>query len=153
MPTVYLKIEVEDIDPRQSLAPGTPVTLDEFVAAAGGDLDATVVASVPEPLRYLAVLHQPGGCDYTIACGTRVEHLDADAYEDAVLEAEALLEDFDDERALDDLTLYEVTRRTALDVKAGYARLEAKARAAQVAEAERKERDQLAQLTRKYGKP
>jgi hypothetical protein len=103
--------------------------------------------------KYIAVLHQPGGCDYTIACGTRVEHLSASTFEEAQAEAEALLSDYDRERSLDDLTVYEVTQRKAVDVRAVYKRLDAAKAAAEVARRESVEREQLAKLTAKYGKP
>lgn len=41
---VFLRIEYDDIDPRQSLAPGTPVTLEEMTDAFGSDRDATIVS-------------------------------------------------------------------------------------------------------------
>ena len=153
MPTIYLKIEVDDIDPRQSLDVGIPLTLQELMDAAGSDLGATIVEAPPTSLRYIAVLHQPGGCDYTIACGTLVEHLTAKSFDKALSKAEALLSDYDGERSLDDLTVYEVTQRKAVDVRAAYKKMDAAKAATEVTRREAVEREQLANLTAKYGKP
>lgn len=104
--------------------------------------------------RYIAVLHQAGeGCDYTIACGTRVEHLDATSWDEALAEAEALLSEYDGERSLDDITVYATTQRQAIDVRAGYKKVDERKAAAESARQEAVEREILAKLSVKYGKP
>lgn len=42
-------------------------------------------------MRYAVILHQVGGCDYTIECGTKIHYLGADTREEAEKEAYRLL--------------------------------------------------------------
>ena len=68
--------------------------------------------------KYIAVLRQSGGCDYTIGCGIEVVKLDAESMDDAQRECEALLENnyWDVESRLDSITVHEVTRSSEMDL-------------------------------------
>lgn len=150
MHTIYLKVEVDSIDPQQNLAVDTPITLQELLDAAGSDLDAIIVKAPPSKPEYVAVLHQPGGCDYTIDCGTLVENLEAETYEDALIEAKELLTEYTGERSLDSLIVYEVARCNVINVQGIYKKMRAEKAAAEVTRQETIEREQLAKLQAKY---
>ena len=155
MRTLYLKLEVDElISGHQCIDPGTSVTLQELMDAAGSDLDAEIVEAPPaKKPRYLAVLSQSGGCDYTIGCGINTENLQAESLEEALTQAEELLEEHSGERALEGLTVYEVSQRRVLDVKNVYAQLARKEREAQMLQTEEAEKAQLQKLLQKHGVP
>ena len=75
---------------------------------------------------YLAVLYQAGeGCDYTIACGTKVIQLDAQTWDDAVAEAQqTIIGEYRDDRTLSRMRIVEVTRHFEAPVRAWYADLD-----------------------------
>lgn len=155
MRTIYLKVEVDSIDPQQNLAVGTLTTLQKLLDAAGSDLVALTVKAPPNKIpspEYIAVLHQPGGCDYTIGCGIQVANLEAKTYGGALVEAGELLTEYTEERKLDSLTVYEVTRSMMLNTQGIYKKMRAEKAAAEVARRETIEREQLAKLQAKYGK-
>jgi len=98
---------------------------------------------------YLLVMHQSGGCDYTIACGTKTVHLGNCTLEKAVAEVEQIIEDYGDDR-IDEVELYEVTP-TPFDYDAHLACKKAERKAKRQAAQERKERAELARLKAQYG--
>src|SRR3990167_90926 len=76
--------------------------------------------------QFVAALHQPGGCDYTIDCGTQVLSLKATTLEEAWKEIRELLrESYSGERRLDGVRVLEVVQCVAYPVKQVYAELEA----------------------------
>ena len=152
MPTLLLRAEAVELNPEQSLANGTPVTLAEIMDAAGGDLGATVVTP-----SYVAVLTQEGGCDYTIGCGVKVKKLRATSLEAAMAEVESIIEnDYGTgpgHHRIDGVTLYETTARSTVNIQAVYAQISAKQKAEEDAEKEEEERAEFERLSEKYGRP
>lgn len=151
MPTFLLRAEAAELNPEQSLANGTPVTLAEIMDAAAGDIDATVVTP-----SYVAVLTQEGGCDYTIGCGVKVKTLRATSLEAAMAEVASIIENdygTSPECRIDGVTLYETTAKSAVNIQAVYARIAANQKAEDDAEKEEEERAEFERLSEKYGRP
>lgn len=143
MPTFFLRVNAEYLNPAQSLA----------MDAAAGDLDATVVTP-----SYIAVLTQGGGCDYTIGCGVKVKALRATSLEAARDEVVSLIEnDYGTgiEQRIEGVTLYETTAKSPIDIQAVYAQIAAKQKAEEEEEEEeeKEERAEFARLSKKYGRP
>lgn len=87
-------------------------------------------------MRFIAELHQGGGCDYTIECGTKVIGLKATLdMQQARQEVEQLLRGDEDDPSpypdLDSIMIYEVGETVKVDVRDIYARIAA----ARIAEA------------------
>ncbi len=82
---------------------------------------------------FIAHVKQPGGCDYTIACGETVWRLKADTREAAIKEMKAeIIGELDgsecryyeghwDEHALSNVTLFEVSNEENIPVDEWYA--------------------------------
>jgi hypothetical protein len=103
-------------------------------------------------MRFIAELHQDGGCDYTIRCGTKVVSLNAGDMDAACTEVEVLLaEEYSGERQLERVIIYEVAQSRVADVRAIYAGIEARRKAEALTAKELAERAQLAALRAKYG--
>ena len=111
-------------------------------------------------MSFIAELHQPHGCDYTIECGTRLVPLRASSIAGAMLELQAKLgwgpggHDSDqyevDGRELDRVRIYEVTREVSVDHE-GWARdFNAQQDTQRQSDEERRERSELDRLKRKY---
>lgn len=63
------------------------------------------------------IVHQPGGCDYTIDCGTAFKVLSAATKEEAIKKAEEIItEDYDGTYRLDKATLIKAEKVVKLDV-------------------------------------
>lgn len=108
--------------------------------------------------KFIAVVRQSGGCDYTIRCGTDVIHLDAKDKPSAFVEVEALLrgdEDngrpYSDERELDSMTIYEVSQKITVDVKGIYKKISEEDKAAQALEERASKKKLLKKLKEELG--
>lgn len=87
-------------------------------------------------MGFVAVLHQEGGCDYTIECGTLNVWLESTTKEDALEEVERRLrgdsdeDDYDHEAFpshsdLSSVTLYEVKEVIKVDLNSIYKKIRA----------------------------
>lgn len=98
---------------------------------------------------FLLELHQDGGCDYTIACGTLTTTIVAKNLDKAREKASdflgAYLED-----GIESATLYEVTQTTRLDLKAIRGERARQRDLEELREKERAERAELERLKAKY---
>jgi len=106
--------------------------------------------------NYIAVLQQAAdGCDYTIACGTRLVLLEATTPNGALAECKGLLAEYSGEQALRSMTLFETTRSLNVPVDQFYKELAADAASTAAAEAaaleEAQARKQLADLQARFG--
>lgn len=73
---------------------------------------------MPKP-TYLAVLHGPEGCDYSIGCGYDVRTLAATNLDGAVLEATTFAaEGWNDEGNIESVTVYEVSKTKKVSIAA-----------------------------------
>lgn len=101
---------------------------------------------------FIVELHQSGGCDYTIECGTKVRRLDATTMEDAQTEVEALLAEEYSGRELQVETamIYEVARSSSADVKKIYRDIAERQKAAKKLADDAKARKQLADLKKRF---
>jgi len=102
--------------------------------------------------NYIAVLQQASdGCDYTIACGTRLVLLKATSPADALAECKGLLTEYSGEQALRSMTLFETTRSLNVPVDQFYRELANEAAADAAAQEEAQARKQLADLQARFG--
>lgn len=112
-------------------------------------------------MRYVAKLHQPHGCDYTIECGTKIVELKSSTVEEALHEVRKIVIGVDEddpeyniyglgcrgEYQLDSVRLYEVTQSIDIPIavwyEQGYRFLESQ----RVERARRKKRELLEGLS------
>lgn len=101
---------------------------------------------------YIVELHQSGGCDYTIECGTKVRWLEATTMEEAQTEVGTLLAEEYSGRELqvDTAMIYEVERSSSADVKKIYRDIAERQKAERKLEADKKDRAQLAALKKRF---
>jgi len=106
-------------------------------------------------LTYVLVMQQGGGCDYTIACGTKVVNLAADNDDEAVEAAEQVMDDHggfgDYECRVDSARILKVVGSVPFDVKAIRAERKAEAEKEAAAEKEAEERAEFERLKGKFG--
>lgn len=108
-------------------------------------------------MKYILVLRQDGGCDYTIGCGIKLVDLKSESQDDARVEAVAEIGDdwkADHEYAIQRATLLEVSTGFDLAPSLDAAKEQRKAAASERAralEAEREEQE-FERLRRKLGK-
>lgn len=98
---------------------------------------------------FLLELHQEGGCDYTIACGTLTTTIVAKDPDTAQKKAIDFLGVYLEE-GIESATLYEVTQTTRLDLKAIRGERARQRDLAELREKERQEREELERLKAKY---
>lgn len=98
---------------------------------------------------FIAYLNQGQSCGHTIGCGVLLVELEATTYEAAVNE---LREEYlyQDEVALETITLYEVIRKEEMPVEAWYADEERRAREEDKRKQEEAERQAYDRLRAKY---
>jgi len=106
-------------------------------------------------MTYILVMQQGGGCDYTIGCGTKVVTLDSTTPEDAVVEAERVVDDhggFDTagENRVDSAKILVVTDTVPFDLRAIRLRLERERLEAEAVAKEAKDRAELARLKQRF---
>lgn len=102
-------------------------------------------------MRFYAWVEGTGyGCDYTIGCNTTVVELKATTKADALIEAASLVEHFGEDR-VDAITV--LSDPAPIDVRAEKQRIQTARDREEATLKERRERDTLQQLMRKYGSP
>ncbi len=103
--------------------------------------------------RYLIVMNQDGGCDYTIGCGCAVTTFTADP-EKLSDRIEEVIDDFngfcDSESRVDSVEVYEVVGDIAFNINAVHQRRAAEAKAKKQAVIEKQERAEFERLGKKY---
>lgn len=60
-------------------------------------------------MKYIAVLKQSGGCDYTIGCGIEVIEIDETERSGALDKLDEIVDDYKDTDGLESITLYEIS--------------------------------------------
>jgi len=72
--------------------------------------------------KYLAILKQDGGCDYTIACGTKEIKFDAENAKDAAARLKTIIKEeySSDEFKLSSLHLFEISHQYIVDINHWY---------------------------------
>jgi len=112
---------------------------------------------------FIAHVKQPGGCDYTIACGETIWRLKARNKEDAIEELRHLiLGEFDEEdgqycegywneQELGSVVLFEVANETDIPITSWYKEAEGLVASRRVAKEESKTRAMFELLKAKYG--
>ena len=105
-------------------------------------------------MKYLLVMEQDGGCDYTIGCGLKVEPIEASNMQEATAKAfEYLSEDREGKlrEDVDRATLYQIPAESVLDLS-GYRNKYKKEQEAQAkVSRENAERAEFERLKSKFG--
>lgn len=105
--------------------------------------------------RFILVLEQGGGCDYTIGCGTKVVELDATDGTMASLEAIEVIDYYGGfaphETRVAEATIYKVDDAVQLDLDGIRAGRKAEADKAKAKAKEKKERREFERLQKKFG--
>lgn len=70
-------------------------------------------------MKYIAYLHQDGGCDYTIGCGSAIRHLHASNMDEALKEALKHIDTYDID-TISSAVIFEVNDSKLVDVQAFY---------------------------------
>jgi len=104
-------------------------------------------------MRFIVELHQDGGCDYTIGCGTKIVPLKAVDRTSALREVQELLADrYTGEYSVARAHIYAVAEDFPADVGAIYKAIAAERQAEQDEEKEEEERAEYERLRQKFGK-
>lgn len=105
-------------------------------------------------MKYIAILRQEGGCDYTIGCGVNVIHFEADHALDAGKKLKEIIRDqyTASENPLNSVVYYEVTGKYEADIARWYSAFEFEKIKALEDELQIKELAELERLLKKYGK-
>lgn len=69
---------------------------------------------------YYLIIHQPGGCDYTIECGTKAVTFTADSPETAEFMAKDIINDYTSESRLESAILIKADQVTYMDTESVY---------------------------------
>jgi hypothetical protein len=102
-------------------------------------------------LKFIAVLHQSGGCDYTIECGTKVIELDSGNIDSATDEINSIIEDeYTGEMSLSEVTLYEIKGKHDINLKDIYNNIKSKRKSASDLGNDKKERSEFERLSKKF---
>jgi hypothetical protein len=100
--------------------------------------------------KFIAILKQSGGCDYTIACGIQEYVLNSTNIEDAKIElSNVIVEDYP---VLESAEIYEVNSTYKIDLNNLYKIEDDKKKAYKNSEKERKEKEDFERLSKKYGR-
>ena len=106
--------------------------------------------------KYVLVMTQDGGCDYTIGCGIEVTVLESITSEQAFIDAVNVIDYYgglsSPKRALSSAVLYEVANEVFIDLEG--IRRDRRKKALEVSEAEERKRDEaeFERLKEKLGK-
>ena len=101
---------------------------------------------------FVALLEQPGGCDYTIGCGLQLIELESQTRAAAVQELRDLvLEEYTGDDALRLVTLYEVSDKLDMPVRSWYKEQAEERQLAQMRVADSAERELYERLKQKFG--
>lgn len=100
--------------------------------------------------KFIVVLHQSGGCDYTIECGTKIIDLESTDIDSTHSEISEIIEDYTGELSLESVKLYEIKGEHDIDIDAIYDTIENKVNSRKEADIDRKEREEYGRLSKKY---
>ena len=99
--------------------------------------------------KFIAVIHQSGGCDYTIACGTKVIELESTDIDSANTEISSIIEEeYPSDMGIESVVLYEVKSTHEIDIESIYSEISNKNRLSDV---DREEKEEYERLKRKFG--
>jgi len=102
--------------------------------------------------KFIAVLHQGGGCDYTIECGTKVINLYSNNVDDANIELSSIIEEeYNGEFALSKVTLYEIKGEHRINLDEIYSGVKNKKEIETNLENDNKEKSEYERLQKKFG--
>lgn len=103
--------------------------------------------------KFVAYLHQEGGCDYTIGCGNTMINLEAEDMNSAELELESIIKsDYNSrESTLSSATIYEVTDERPVKVRLVYDRIREEENSEKRKKLEDSERQEYERLVKKFG--
>lgn len=101
--------------------------------------------------KFIAVLHQDGGCDYTIECGTTVIELSSVELWSAEDELSKLIEEeFTGDRKIHEATIYEISDEYEVDLAEVYRNIANRKKSKKDAEQEAKDREEFERLRKKF---
>lgn len=99
--------------------------------------------------KFIAVLNQSGGCDYTIGCGVEVKKIDAENIETAEKKILKILkEGYPD---IDSLKIYEITDEKTVDLRKFYKEIEDEKESYRQRKQEENDRAEYERLVKKFG--
>ena len=102
--------------------------------------------------EFIAVLHQSGGCDYTIECGTKVVTLSATDMNGAKQElSEMIEEEYTGDSKLSTATIYEISDNLSVDLRSIYSDIKRKNDDARTSKANDFEKNEYERLHKKFG--
>ncbi len=113
--------------------------------------------------NYIAMIHEPGGCDYTMECGTDVLELKAKSMKEAINELEEIIFRYEDpeyeesegcytgEHELSKATIFEVSDKVKINLGSWYKKFEKYKKKLENEEEELAELEELKRLSVKYG--
>jgi hypothetical protein len=102
-------------------------------------------------MEFLVVMHQEGGCDYTIECGTKTEKISADSTEAALKKAQEICSDHIGDYRLSAMSLYQISWSTEIPVDELYASIEEERKRWKQIEKENQEKQEYERLKKKFG--
>ena len=103
-------------------------------------------------LKFIAVIHQGGGCDYTIECGTAVIELESGDRESAEIELSNIIEEeYTGERKLERASIYEITEKFDVDLNNVYRNISDNKKSIKDLEIEDRDKAEYDRLLKKFG--
>lgn len=100
--------------------------------------------------KFIVYLHQPGGCDYTIDCGSKLIELNAKTIDKAKKEVSKLIKEDYSHIDLDEVVLYSA-EKIDFDLDAVYTELEEEKAEFEKVEQDEKDRKEYERLKKKFG--
>ncbi len=102
--------------------------------------------------KFIAVIHQDGGCDYTIECGTKVLDLESNDIDNAINELSSIIEEeYTGERELSEIKLYEIASEHPVNLDEIYNNIKNKKQSSTDRENDDKEKAEFERLSKKFG--
>lgn len=104
-------------------------------------------------MKYIAILRQEGGCDYTIGCGINTIQFEADSPKEAAEKLQNIIKDNynSDEHRLKQVNFYEIKNSYEVDVDLWYKKFDDEINAIQRKEQEKAEWAEYLRLKEKFG--
>jgi hypothetical protein len=101
--------------------------------------------------KFIAVLEQDHGCDYTIACGVKVIDLESENLSDAHNELTSKIEEeYTGDSKLSRATIYEVKGEHSINLKEIYNNITTKKQLASKERANKHDREEFERLSKKF---
>ena len=101
--------------------------------------------------KFIAVLEQSGGCDYTIACGVKVIELESENLSDAQNELTSKIEEnYTGDYKLSEAKIYEVKGEHSVNVREIYGAITTKRQLASKERANKHDREEFERLSKKF---